>query len=153
MAGPLRFELLGAPISIVAVGAAIGFGAVQIGDFLNKQLYIDSIAASIAFIKQDSNMIATWSGNWSLGSAPTADLTLSGAEVDLIPSTAVGPAVAGKIAAPASPVRVSASLATRLWTAAEEVNLNLIVNAADITDSTTAVVKAFGYVDFFIRQL
>jgi hypothetical protein len=151
--GPYRIELRGQSISVLAVTTAIGFGSCVIGDFPNKRLYIRGIKASLGFVKQDANIIATWSGAWSLGSTPTADLTLAGTDVDIIPSTSVGPAVAGRIVAPAvgSEVLVTTEI-TRTWTAAEELNLNLIVNAADITDSTTGVVKVFGYIDFLLAQ-
>ena len=43
----------------------------------------------------DGNLIATFASNFSLGTAATADATLSGNEVNIIASTAMAAAVAG----------------------------------------------------------
>ena len=154
--GTYRVELNGASISVVAAGAGIGFGSVAIADFPNKQLFIRGVSAQLAWVKQDNNIITTWSGDWAIGTAPNANTVLTDAtDFDLLGASggfAIGPAVAGKIAAPATPDRKTTEL-VKLWTAAEEVNLNLIVDAADITDATTGVVKVFGIVDFLMGML
>lgn len=162
----------GVAISVLAVTTAIGFGSISIGD-LNRMVLggtgsgnaiqpvltaqartvsVQGIKANLTFIKQDANIITTWSGNYSLGTAPTADAVLSGAEVDVMASQAIGPAVAGKIVAPEVVLTAFNTKATP-WATADEMNLNLLVNAADITDSTTGVVKVFGYVDFLVGLL
>jgi len=154
--GIYRAELLGFSIPVAAAGAAIGFGSIAIADFPVKQTFIRGITASISWIKQDANIIATWSGAWALGSVPNANTVLTDAtDFDIFGAsggTLIGPAVAGKIAAPTVPDRKTTEL-VKLWAANEEVNLNLIVNAADITDGTTGVVKAYGYVDFLVGQM
>jgi hypothetical protein len=146
--GKYRVEVPGRTISVLGVTTAIGFGALPLDDFPAKRLNIHGIRANLGFQRLDTNVIATWSGDWSLGSTPTADLTLAGTEVDLIPSTAIGPAVSGNI--PGVDVLVNTPILNRAWTAGEEINLNLIVDAADIVDGSTAAIKVTGYIDFLL---
>jgi hypothetical protein len=147
--GKWRTEVNGRLISVSAAGAAVGFGSLPLDDFpAGKRLNIHGIRANLGFTRMDTNVVATWNGDWSLGSAPTADVTLAGAEVDLIPSTAIGPAVAGVI--PGVDVQNNTPILNRAWTAAEEINLNLLVDAADITDGATAVIRVSGYIDFLL---
>jgi hypothetical protein len=146
--GKYRVEVPGRTISVLGVTTAIGFGALPLDDFPAKRLNIHGIRANLGFQRLDTNVIATWSGDWSLGSTPTADLTLAGTDVDLIPSTAIGPAVSGNI--PGVDVLVNTPILNRAWTAGEEINLNLIVDAADIVDGSTAAIKVTGYIDFLL---
>lgn len=154
--GLVRFELNGVPISVSATGSAVGFGSAVIGEFPTKQLFIRGSAARLSFVKQDANIIATWSGDWALGSAPTADAVLTDAtDFDVAGASggfAIGPAVAGVIAAPAAPARTNIEV-VKTWAAADEVNLNLLVDAASITDDETGVVKVYGTIDFMMAVL
>lgn len=147
--GKYRVEVPGRNISVAAAGAAIGFGSLPVDDFPAKRLNIHGIRANLGFQRMDTNVIATWSGDWSLGSTPTADVTLSGTDVDLIASTPIGPANAAGLIAGVD-VLVNTPILNRAWTAGEEVNLNLIVDAADITDGATAVIRVSGYIDFLL---
>jgi hypothetical protein len=173
--GPLNaVSTGGALISVAAAGAAIGFGSVSIGDLNRAVLHstaqvttpplvipslliqarpfiIQSVKSNLVFTRQDTNAIATWSGNYGIGSVPNADTTLTGTDVDVFPSTAIGPAVAGKFAAPEALLVTPAT--KNPWGITDELNLNLIINAADIVDSTTAVIKVQGYVDLTIQWL
>lgn len=115
---------------------AAGFGTVVIGDLPEGNILFLGAVAYMAFAGSgsDANLTATWNGDYSIGSAATADVTLSGAEVDIIPSTAVGPAVAE--VAP----RARGANATQVMLdntdGSLELNLNVLIDAADITDST-----------------
>lgn len=183
VAGVFRIPMGGAKdpgttISVSAAGAAIGFGSVVLGDLskivlsntgsglniqpkileLAREVFIRGVKASLSFIKQDANIGATWSGTWSLGTTPTADLTLSGTDVNILDSSgagvAIGPATAGKISAPALGSEVIKSTDTPLlWGATDEINLNMTVGAADISDGTTGVIKIYGYVELLLGQL
>ena len=148
--GRHRVEVSNVSLSVSSTGAAIGFGTVELSGLPVGFVNILEVAATLNFEAQDANLIATYSGDWSLGSAPTADNTLSGSEVDIVASTAVGPAVAGVIAtvrapiAGGGPVRIDNSGGTL------ELNLNFIADAASIVDDTTAVVRVDGTVDFLL---
>lgn len=132
------------PISVLAVTTAVGWGTAVIGGLPEGNLLVHGAIANLTFTGTDANVIATWSGNFSLGSAATADFTLSGSEVDFISSTAVGPAVA-KV----SPTTRGANGTGFMLDNTDKllkVNLNLIINAADIVDSTTAALLVTGEV-------
>jgi hypothetical protein len=147
-------EVLNREISVAAAGAAVGFGTLAIDDFPAGQVHISGIIARLGFARKDTNISSlVWEGDWSLGSTPTADVTLAGTDVDIIASQAIGPAVAGVIAAPAAGVRILAPAISRLWAAGEELNLNLLVDAAHIVDGSTAKVNVFGAIDFMLGFL
>lgn len=139
-------------ITINAAGAAVGFGSLLVDDIPKGFWDFRMASCALKFTKQDANLIATWSGSYGFGTIATADLTLATTEVNLIPSPAgagavIGPATAGVITAarvsnnvaPAAPFdNSSGSLA---------IFLNMTANAADITDSSAAVVLVQGFLE------
>lgn len=111
----------------------VGFGTAVIGGFPEGNILILG-AVSYVKITKDSTATgiqATFDGDYSIGSAPTADVTLSGAEVDIIPSTALGAATSG-----VSP-NVRGSNATQVMLnnndGSLELNLNLLIDDANIS--------------------
>ena len=131
-------------VAVTATGAAVGFGTGVIGDlpegnilFLGAIVYLQLSGSG-----SDANLDATWDGDFSVGTAPTADVTLSGAEVDILPSTALGAATAE-----VSP-RVRAVNATQAMLdntdGSLELNLNVLIDAANIVDGATVNLTARG---------
>lgn len=131
-------------VEVSATGAAVGFGTTVIGDLpagnillLGAVMYLQ-----LAGSGTDANLTATWDGDFSVGSAATADVTLSGAEVDIIASTALGVATAE-----VSPT-VRATNATQAildnTDGSLELNLNVLIDAASITDDETVTLTANG---------
>ena len=131
-------------VAVTATGAAVGFGTGVIGDlpegnilFLGAVCYLQLSGSG-----SDANLDATWDGDFSVGTAPTADVTLSGAEVDIIGSTALGAATAE-----VSP-RVRAVNATQAMLdntdGSLELNLNVLIDAANIVDGATVNLTARG---------
>lgn len=158
LVGVYRVEFNKVAISAVAAGAGIGFGSRVIDDFPVGNIALFGVVGRVGFTKIDSNIIATWSGNWAVGSTPTAAgaLTVAG-EFDILgPSggTAIGPAVSGSI--PGTRV-LKAGFGTPIILdntgGTLELNLNLSVAAASITDATTGVVQATGCIDMIMGLL
>lgn len=148
--GKYRVEIPNRDILVSAAGAAIGFGALPLDDFpAGKRIVFHGIRFSLGFQRMDTNLIATWSGDWSLGTQPNTDTDLADAtDFDLIAAQAIGPANAsGLIAAVET---VVAGPAARTWASNEEINLNMIVDAADITDGATARIRVSGFIDFHV---
>lgn len=89
-----------AALPVVSSGATgVGFSATVFNDFPEGNILL---LGAVAYIQASKDTVAgaagtldTFTGNYSIGSAPTADATLSGAEVDVIPSTALSAATAG----------------------------------------------------------
>ena len=131
-------------VAVTATGAAVGFGTSVIGDLPEGNiLFLGAVGyVQLSGSGSDANLDATWDGDFSVGTAPTADVTLSGAEVDILPSTALGAATAE-----VSP-RVRAVNATQAMLdntdGSLELNLNVLIDAANIVDGATVNLTARG---------
>lgn len=108
-----------------------GWGTAVIGDLPAGNILLLGAVAYMSFTTASASVQAAFDGDYSIGSAPTADATLSGSEVDIIPSTALGAATA-KV----SP-RVRATNATQVildnTDGSLELNLNLLIDDANIS--------------------
>lgn len=123
---------------------AAGFGTVVIGGlpegnilFLGATGYVDFDGSG-----SDANLIATWDGDYSVGTTPTADATLSGTDANIIGSTATGAAVAEQ-GVRARGTGVTAAIFDNT-DGSLELNLNLITDDNSVTDSLTSVITANG---------
>jgi len=131
-------------VAVTAAGVAVGFGTSVISDLPEGNiLFLGAVGyLQLSGSGSDANLDATWDGDFSVGTAPTADVTLSGAEVDILPSTALGAATAE-----VSP-RVRAVNATQAMLdntdGSLELNLNVLIDAANITDGATVNLTARG---------
>lgn len=87
-------------ISITDPIGQTGFGGSPIYLFPKNDIVINGLVAYLTFSSVSAGLISTWSGNVSLGTSANLDNgNLTGSEVDVIPSVAIGPAVAKTIAA------------------------------------------------------
>lgn len=131
-------------VSVSSTGAAVGFGASVIGDLPEGNiLFLGAVGyVQLSGSGADTNLDATWDGDFSFGTAPTADVNLSGADTDILPSTALGAATAEVSS------RVRAVNATQVifdnTDGSLELNLNVLVDAANIGDGATVVLTARG---------
>jgi hypothetical protein len=140
------------PIKDLAIrtsgATGVGFGTAVIRGLPEGNILLLGAVAYLQFTKLDAGTLATFDGDFSIGSAPTADGTLSGAEIDIIPSTALGAATAG-----VSPM-VRGANATQVMLdntdGSLEVNLNLLLDdasvSADDQDFTVSGVLSLSYV-------
>lgn len=130
-------------VAILVDGATgVGFGSAVIGDLPQGNILL---LGAVAYVQVDSaggqaGLGDTWSGDYSIGTAPTADATLSGAEIDIVGSTAIGPAVA-EDAPRTRGVSVTATNAAVLdnTDGSLELNLNLLIDDADISADDVAL--------------
>jgi len=135
-----------APITSVATGSAIGFGSAVIGDFPEGNILLLGAIANLNFTGPTSDDLTdTWAGDFGIGTTPASDATISVADEDIIPETAIPPATAE-----ASPVVRAPSTANGVildnTDGSLEINLNLLVDAANQTDDTSVVITATGSV-------
>jgi hypothetical protein len=152
--GLLTIEVNRLPVTVAAAGAGVGFGTAVLGALPTGFLCITQTKASLAFSTSDTDLAATFNGDFSVGSAPDADGALAGAEIDVVPSTSMGPAVA-RVTPAATGRRAVGSGALFLDNTAGslELNLNVLVDAADITDATNGIVLVTGLVQLMIGVL
>ena len=135
------------PFSVTSVTTAVGFGTVVVGDLPDGNiLFLGAVGyVSIAGPGASANLVDTWNGDFSFGTAPTADVTLSGAEIDLIPSTPTIVAVAE--VSPSTRATHSAAVTGTVYDNTDgslEINLNVLIDAADIGDGATVAMTATG---------
>jgi hypothetical protein len=114
----------------------VGWGTAVVGDFPQGNILILGIVSYLQFkIVTAAGVQATFDGDYSLGTTPTADATLSGTDVNLVPSTATNPATAG-----VSPVvRGASSTPPGLFDNTDdslEINLNFLIDDANISADT-----------------
>lgn len=130
-------------VSVTVAGlSGVGFGGAVIGDLPQGNILLLGAVAYLQLSTADAGVIATFDGDFSIGSAPNADTALAGAEIDIIPSTALNPATA-KL----SPV-VRATQATQAVLDNSddslELNLNVLIDDASISVNG-AIFVANGY--------
>jgi hypothetical protein len=122
-----------------------GFGTVVIGDFPEGNiLLLGAIAYAKVTKVTAAGTLDTFTGAYSVGSTPTADATLTGTDVDVIPSTALSAAVAG-----ASAVTRGAQPAQAILDNTDgslELNFNLKLDDASVS-ADGQILKIDGFVE------
>lgn len=93
----------------------------------------------------DANLVDTFNGDFSLGTTPADDNTLSAADVDIVASTAMAAAVA-EVSGPNRAANAAQAIIDNTDGAAE-LNLNVLLDADQVTNAETSVVTVDGTVD------
>lgn len=124
-------------VAVTVDGATgVGWGTAVIGDLPAGNILFLGAAAYMSFTTASASVQDAFDGDYSIGSAATADATLSGGEVDIVPSTALG-AATSKV----SP-RVRGVNATQVMLdntdGSLELNLNLLIDDANISADDVA---------------
>lgn len=141
-------------VSVFAAGAGIGFGSVVLSGLPEGQLKMlgAAIAVTLSGSGSDANLTDTFDGDFAVGTTPASDATISVGDEDIIVETALGAATAE-----VSPLQNVINGVDAVFdnTAADlEMNLNVLVDAANITDASTVVLRAQGVIEFtFITLL
>lgn len=135
-------------ITSTATGIAIGFGSVVLGGLPEGHLKIIGAGIKVQFsgpVGGSADLVDTFDGDFGVGSTPADDATITAGDVDLIPSTALGAATAE--VSPLLTVADGVDLVLDNTAADLEINLNLLIDAADQADTTSVVMRATGYVE------
>jgi hypothetical protein len=147
----MRIKLDAKAIS-VADGAP-GYGTVVIGDFPQGNVVYFGAVANMQFTKTDADIIATFEGDAALGTAPTADGSLAGAEVDLIASASMGIAAVASVS-PLTRYASAAALAGTIYDNTDgslEINLNVLIDDGSISGAGSLTVS--GWVELLYATL
>lgn len=145
LASPIQKHTIKLKNFTVAVAdGAPGFGTGIIGDLPQGNILFLGAVSYLVFSTDDADVIATFDGDMSIGTAPTADNALAGAEVDLIPSTALGAATA-KVSPNVRGVSTDAmgGLFFDNTDGSLEVNLNLLIDDTSISGAANFKVNGF----------
>lgn len=124
--------------TITDPGSANAPFTLVVGELPEGNILVHGAIAYLQLTRGDTDITTTFTGNVALGSAPTADATLNGSEVDLIASTAITAATSGVSATKrysnATPVMLDNTDGSL------EINLNgFIADAAISADSSVIV--------------
>lgn len=147
-----RYDVRDLTVNVAAASTAVGFGTAVLGDFPEGNiLYLGGIAY-LQFDTADTDIGATWSGDFAVGTTATADVTLSGTDINLINDGAGSPAAVavGPAVARLSPLTRGEGGAVDMFDNTDgslELNLNVLVDAANIADDTDADFIVNGYVE------
>lgn len=133
-----------ATVTVSATGAAVGFGSAVLRGLPEGNILLLGIVANLAFAGSgaDANLTDTWSGNFGIGTTPADDATITAADVDILDSQAIGPATAEAIARARFAEAAQGILDNT--DGSGEMNLNLLIAAADITDDTSVDITVTG---------
>jgi hypothetical protein len=149
-------------VTAAAAGAGVGFGTVVIGKLPEGNVLLFGAGGYFNFSSTSANLVATWGGNFGVGSAVTAAGALTTTEVNIIASSAIAAAVA-KVSngnkglfttgGGASSFTNTTPVMINNTAAGVSLNFNIAVNAADITDAQSAPITVTGYLDLVFMVL
>jgi hypothetical protein len=121
-------------VALTVDGATgVGWGTGVIQDLPEGNILLHGAVAYATVTEAHANIVDTWNGDFGVGTTPATDGTITAGDVDIIPSTAIGPAVAG-----VSPRTRGASTDALGGVVHDntdgslELNFNLLVDDADI---------------------
>ena len=143
-----KIVLDGKTVTVSATGAAIGFGSVVISDFAEGNILLLGIGGTVGFAGSgaDANLTDTFSGDFGIGSTAADDATITAGDVDILASTAIGPATAEVIAA-ARFVEAHGDVILDNTDGSLEINLNMLIDAANIVDDESVVITLSGTIE------
>jgi hypothetical protein len=136
------FVLKDLPVTVDGA-TGVGFGSAVLGDFPEGNILMLGAVSyvQIGTLAAQAGLVDTWSGDYGIGTTPAGDATITAGDVDLIQSTAVGPAVAEL-----SPLTRGTHLPADTGEIHDntdgslELNLNVLVDDVDISADGVAVV-------------
>lgn len=133
--------LASTPVTVANVTGA-SFGGVKVYDFPEGRILVLGTTANLSFNWHGLTIDEAGSGDFSLGSTLTADATLGGTDVNLLPSTGMlDPFVAGVGTGKGA---LAASAHFDGTSAALDAYLNLIIDDADVADAASTIVLVSG---------
>lgn len=117
----------------------VGFGTLVAGQLPEGNILFQGCVAYLSFAGSgaDAGLADTWAGDYGIGTTPASDGTISGADVDIVASTALAAATAE-----VSPSTRGTGVTQAIFdnTAGTlEVNVNLLVDDADISADDVAI--------------
>jgi hypothetical protein len=134
----LRLSVKAAPVTVANGSSAPGIGTLVLGALPQGNIQVIAAVAYLKFTSADADVIATWEGDFGVGSAPNANATLTGTDVDIVASTPIGPAVS-KVTGVTRGISAAPAAVLDNTDGSLEVNLNIMIddasqsNAVDLT--------------------
>jgi hypothetical protein len=133
----------------VAGASGVGFGTAQIAGLPQGNILLLGVVAYVQFNSQsDADVQATYDGDFGIGTTPLTDGTITGGDVDIVASTALGAATAG-----VSPTLRGTNAAQAIIdnTAGDlELNLNLLIDDANISGAATFLANGSVHIAYIV---
>jgi len=130
-------------IEVTGDAGAANDGQVVIGDFPEGNILFLSAVAYVQFAGPTSDELAdTWVGDYGIGTAPDANSALAGTDVNVIGSTEIAAATAEL-----SPITRGEGSTDTIFDNTDgslELNLNLLIDDANLTDTEVVEITATG---------
>ena len=144
----LQIPIRNLTVNITDPGAAVAYGGANIQGLPEGNIVLLGAVLN-ARVTAGANIIAAFTGNFSVGTAITADATLSGNEVNLVPSTALVTGVGG-VSSGNRGVSTNTQTGTVIDNTDRNVNVALNITLADasISASSSVVVDGVLYLAF-----
>lgn len=137
------YVLRNVPIAVVGA-TGIGFAGVLVGGLpQGNVLLLGGVSyLQISSPSADVDVIATWTGAYSIGTAITADATLAGSEVDIIPQTTIA-AATGRTSPNTRGISAGATAGVILDNTDTTLglNVNLLIDDASISGTADMVIN------------
>lgn len=129
-----RYTFTARALAMTVNGATgVGFGTAVLGDLPQGNILIHGAAGYMKFTGPGSaSLVDTWNGDYGIGTTPAGDATLTAGDVDMIQSTAVGPAVAEASPRTRGTIGTTGVLVDNT-DGSLEVNVSLLVDDVDIS--------------------
>jgi hypothetical protein len=133
-------------MSFTGVTDTAVFATTVLEDFAEGNILLLGAVANLTFTGPTSaNLTNDFEGDFAVGTSPTADTTLNGTEVNLIASTAI-PAATAEVAGPVRATNATQAILDNT-DGAMEVNLNVTLDANEVTNAQTVAIRVTGTVD------
>lgn len=133
-------------------GSAVAFGGGIFADFPDGNILFKGAVVYLHTVTRgDTDISATFTGNFSLGTTVTADATLNSTDANIIPSTAFATGVAG-----VSSANRGASTTTETGAIFDntdgslEINLNAIIADAAISADSSLIVVGTLFIEYSV---
>ena len=133
-------------LSFTGDDGVVVFATVPIAFLEEGNVLLLGAVANLTFSGPTSaDLTNDFQGDYSLGSTATADITLGGTDVDVIGSTVI-PAATAEVSANVRGVNAAQAVINNT-AAAGEINLNVLLDADEVTDAETVILTVTGTVD------
>lgn len=114
----------------------IGWGTAKLADLPEGNFMLLGAVGYIGLSTEEAAGITdTYNGDYGIGTTPATDGTITAGDVDIVPSTAIGPAV-DKVTPLARGVQADGSYCGKVFDNTDgslELNLNVLIDDADIS--------------------
>jgi len=124
-------------VPVVVVGATgVGFGGTKIYDLPEGRILVQGVTVDSLIVTVGTGLDAADGGDWSFGTAITTNATLDGVNVDIAPKTSADAINSTNSTALAASAQFDGT------TTAKDININMIIDDADIAATVTNTVDA-----------